>query len=126
MDEWPRIVVSDVGGAKVAELVDGVVASERDATEVLGNASYLGADNVLLTMDQLAPEFRDLSTGLAGAVVQKFVNYGMRLIVVVPDPDAGSESWRAYVRESNRGRHLWFVAGRDEALARIAGTSGAG
>lgn len=120
MDEWPRLEVHEVGDAKVAELMGGVIASERDATEVLGNASYLGADHVLVTAEQLGPGFRDLSSGLAGAVAQKFVNYGMRLVVVGVDPDAGSESWRAWVRESNRGSHLWFLADREEALARIA------
>ena len=119
-EEWPRLEVREVGGAKVAELLEGVIASERDATDVVGNASYLGADHVVLTAAQLGPDFRDLSSGLAGAVVQRFVNYGLRLVVVGVDAETGSESWRAYVRESHRGSQVWFVADREEALARIA------
>ncbi len=116
----PRFDVLDVGGAKVAELTTGGIASERDATDVVGNASFLGADHVLLRADQLAPGFVDLSSGLAGAVAQKFVNYGLRLVVVGDLQAVGSESWRAFVRESNRGGHVWFAADRDEALERIA------
>lgn len=120
-DQGPQLRVSDVGAARVAELAGGVVASERDATDLVGNARFLGADHVMLTVDQLGPDFVDLSTGFAGAVVQKFVNYGVRLVVVGDLHGAGSESWQAYVRESNRGLHVWFAADRNEALRRIEG-----
>ena len=120
MSLGPALDVFEVGGATVAELVGGVIASERDATDVVGNAGYLGADHVLLSADRLGSAFVDLSTGLAGAVVQKFVDYGLRLVVIGDLAEVGSESWRAFVRESNRGGHVWFVADREEALARIA------
>lgn len=117
--DGPRLEVSEVGAATVAELAGGVIAAERDATDVVANASFLGADHVLLRAEQLAPGFVDLSTGLAGAVTQKFVNYRVRLVVVGGLMEAGSESWRAFVRESNRGGHLWFAPDRAAALERI-------
>jgi hypothetical protein len=40
------------------------------------------------------------------------VNYGLRLAVVgdISEPLADSEALRDFVRESNRGRQVWFVA----------------
>lgn len=115
----PVFKVVEVAGAKVAELDGGIIGSERDATDVVGNAYFLGAGYVLLSADLLAPEFFDLSSGLAGAVMQKFATYRVVLVVYGHDTVRASESLLALIRESNRGSSTWFPADRAEALARI-------
>ena len=47
-----------------------------------------------------------------GEVIQKFVNYRLRLAFVgdIGVAVAASDALRDFVRESNRGRHVWFVA----------------
>lgn len=58
----------------------------------------------------------------AGEFVQKLGNYRIHL-VIVGDLDAQtvvSEPLRAFVAESNRGRHLWFVPDRLSLQDRIA------
>lgn len=94
-----------------------VITSGRDAIDLVGNASYQGYEAVLLRADQLAPEFFDLSTGLAGEVLQKFSNYGMRLGIVGELANVGSESLRAFIRESNRNGQIVFAPSNAEALA---------
>lgn len=115
----PVFTITDMAGTQVAELTEGVISSERDATDVVGNASFLGADRVLLRAEQLAPEFYDLSSGLAGAVMQKFSTYRVGLIIVGYDSSAASDSLVALIRESNRGSTVWFVADTDTALSRL-------
>lgn len=106
--------------AKVFELTAGAVNTERDATDLVGNASFLGAEYLLVDAERFAAEFFDLSSGLAGSVMQKFVNYRVCLVVVGYDADKASESLLALIRESNRGSTVWFVADRDAALTRIS------
>ena len=123
-DEGPELEMFAVGELQVAELLSGAVTTEREVTDVVGNAAFLGADYVLLRAEQLAPEFFDLSSRFAGTVMQKFSNYRVRLVIVGgPDAVSGaaSESLRALIRESNRGDQTWFVKDRDEAVARIGG-----
>ena len=115
----PVFTIIDMAGTQLAELTEGVISSERDATDVVGNASFLGADRVLLRAEQLAPEFYDLSSGLAGAVMQKFSTYRVGLIVVGYDSSAASDSLLALIRESNRGSTVWFVADTHTALSRL-------
>ncbi|HZW99892.1 MAG TPA: DUF4180 domain-containing protein [Trueperaceae bacterium] len=115
-----RFETFDVGGVTVAELVEGEIASERDAIDLVGSASFQGADVVLVESHKLAPDFFDLSTGLAGAALQKFSNYRLRLVIAGEFEGHGSESLQAFIRESNRGGNVAFVADRETALARIA------
>jgi hypothetical protein len=83
-----------------------------DAVEVIGEAFYQRVDLVVVPVERLDPGFFTLATGIAGEIVQKFVNYRLRLAVRgdLSDHLAGSASLRAFVLECNRGRHLWFVA----------------
>ena len=118
-----ELTVLEAGGVRVVELpADGPpLGSERDATDVIGSLFGTGADLVAIPAGRLDPRFFQLASGLAGAFVQKFVTYGLRLAVV---GDIGTlvdrgEALRAFVRESNRGRHLWFVADRNELVQRL-------
>ena len=74
-----------------------------------------------MPVSRIAPEFFALRTGVAGAVVQKFVNYRLRLVVVgdVSEHVAASTALRDFVRESNRGGQPWFVADEAELAARL-------
>lgn len=88
------------------------IASESDATDVLGDAFADEAGLVAIPVERLDPEFFRLRSGLAGAVTQKFAQYGVQLAVV-----GDVSRWTAepgpvadWVRESNRGRQLRFVA----------------
>lgn len=118
-----RIDLYEVSGVLIAELASGVIATERDATDVVGNSSFQGAGFVIVGAEHLAPEFSDLSSGLAGAVLQNFSTYRLRLIVVGLDENSVSGSMRALMVESNRGHWVWFVKTKEEALARIAGAA---
>ena len=51
------------------------------------------------------------SISLLGAVTQKFVNYRQTLAIVgdVSGFEARSTPFRDFVRETNKGGHIWFV-----------------
>jgi len=95
---------------------------ERAATDVIGEMYGSGAHLAAIPVERLGEGFLTLSTRIAGGVVQKFVNYGVRCAFVgdVSQAVAASDALRDFVRESNRGRHVWFVADLAELEARIA------
>jgi hypothetical protein len=106
--------VCDADGPKL----DG----ERGATDVIGDAFGSGARLVAIPVECLGEGFLTLSTRIAGEVIQKFVNYGFRVAFVgdVSRQVAASAALRDFVRESNRGRHVWFVSDLAELEARLA------
>ena len=95
---------------------------ERAATDVIGDAFGSGARVIAVPVERLGDGFLTLSTRIAGEVIQKFVNYGFQLAFVgdISAAVAGSDALRDFVRESNRGRHVWFVADLDELVAKLA------
>lgn len=85
---------------------------ERAATDLIGDAFGSGATLVAIPVERLGEGFLTLRTRIAGEVIQKFVNYGFQVAFVgdVSAAVAESVALRDFVRESNRGRHVWFVA----------------
>lgn len=91
------------------------VATVQDALDLIG-ATYGRSEVVALPATRLDERFFTLGTGLAGEVMQKFVNYQIRLAIVgdISGHLAASSALRALVHESNRGRQIWFVTDLDD------------
>lgn len=92
------------------------------ATDIIGDAYGTGAKLLVIPVERLGEGFLTLSTRIAGEVIQKFVNYGAAVAFVgdVSAAVARSDALRDFVRESNRGRHVWFVPDMAALEAKIA------
>ena len=62
------------------------------------NSTYL----LLVEGERLSEEFLRLSTGVAGAVLQKFAIYGVKMAAVL-DKDRAKGKFKELLAESNRG-----------------------
>lgn len=103
------------------------IATAEDALDLIG-AAFLGAEAVAVPASRLDERFFELGTRFAGEVMQKFVNYRMRLAVVgdISRHVEASPALRALVHESNRASHIWFVADLDALDARLRTATGRG
>jgi len=103
--------------------LEGPTLGVDQATDLVGDAWGFDASVVAVPVGRLDPEFFRLASGVAGELTQKLVNYRLHLVVVgdVAEHLAASGALSDYVRESNRGRHVWFVADDDELKQRLVG-----
>ena len=112
-----RVLVSAVDGP--------VIESDSDCLSLIGDAMGADASVVALPVSRLSADFWKLRTGVAGGILQKFVNYRL-VLAIVGDVSAhigASDALRDFVYEANRGRHTWFVSTLDDLdplLARIS------
>jgi hypothetical protein len=114
--EWhgARVLVIAATGAPLG--------SYRDATDLIGDALSQEIDMVIIPAARLDPIFFQLSSGVAGAFIQKVVQYRLKL-AIVGDISAHlekSQPLRDFVRESNRGRAVFFLPDVDAACAKIS------
>lgn len=105
MNEEPRfLVASDLGIS---------IRSFSDISDAI--ASFIGSDGIILTEDDLGQEFFDLRSGLAGELFQKFMNYRLRVAIVLPNPDAYGERFSELAYEHSSHSMIRFVRSKDEA-----------
>jgi Domain of unknown function (DUF4180) len=79
-------------------------------------AACFGTAGLILTEDDLAPEFFDLRTGLAGELFQKAMNYKVRIAIVLPDPKAYGERFSELAYEHASHEAIRFFRSKDEAI----------
>ena len=105
MCEERRIVIGSDSGV--------AIRSFDDISDALG--ACLGSDGLILTEDDLSREFFDLRSGLAGELFQKFTNYRLRVVIVLPDPQAYGERFGELACEHMSHNLIRFVRSKDEA-----------
>lgn len=95
------------------------------STDLIGSASYLEIDLLVVPVSRVDPAFFELETGIAGELLQKATNYRVRLAIVgdVTPWTAESASLRAFVEEAQRGSALWFAADDAALDARLAASA---
>jgi hypothetical protein len=93
------------------------IRSTRDVSNAV--AAAFGTAGLILTESDLAPEFFDLKTGLAGELFQKFTNYQLRLAIVVPNPERYGDRFNELAREHRSHNHIRIVRSREESDAWI-------
>lgn len=88
-----------------------LIGSEADAVDLIGGLWGRDTEWLVLPRARLGPDFLRLRTGVAGAVIQKFVTYQVRLAILgdISEEVAASDALRDFVRESNGGDRVWFV-----------------
>ena len=98
------------------------LAQDRNLSDLIGDLFGSGAKVAAVPLARLGPEFLRLSSGVAGAVLQKLVNYRFQVAVLgdVSAAIAASDPLRDFVRESNRGTTVWFVEDLGELEAKLA------
>lgn len=116
--------VRDLAGTSVYVCPDEgpSLADDRRLSDLIGELFNSGARVVAVPLARLGPDFLRLSSGVAGQVLQKLVNYRFRVAVVgdVAAATAASAPLRDFVRESNRCQTVWFVADLAALEAKLA------
>jgi len=107
MNEERRIVVASDSGISIR--------SFSDISDAIGVC--ISAWGLILTENDLAPEFFDLRSGLAGELFQKFINYKKRVAIVLPDPEAYGERFGELAYEHRSHSMIRFFHSKDEAKA---------
>lgn len=96
-----------------------ILNNEQDAVRIMEETFASGATKLVLHKGNIAPEFFDLETGLAGAILQKFVNYHLRVAILGDFSKVSSSSLKAFLVESNRGSQVFFLENLESAIQKF-------
>lgn len=113
-----NITVHRKGDSKVAIIADDtiVIHNVNDALDAMMNARANDCDKMLLRKEQIADDFFELRTGLAGEILQKYTNYKMRMAIVGDFSGYNSKSLNDFIYECNQGHQVLFKGTEAEAL----------
>lgn len=98
-----------------------ILKDVQSALDLMVNTQYqLDIDRIAIDKKAVAEDFFILSTGLAGDILQKFVNYGVRLAIFGDFSRYTSKPLKDFIYESNHGEHVFFASTEAEAAAMLS------
>lgn len=78
-----------------------------------------GAERLAIDKRVLGEDFFILSTGVAGEILQKFINYHVKAAIYGDYSRYTSKPLRDFIYESNNGKDFFFTASEAEAVERL-------
>ena len=118
-----KIETHRLNDTTIAEVIseEKIINSIEDGSALLGDLYYQNFDAIIMHEQNLSADFFDLSSGMAGEILQKFSNYRMRLAIVGDFSKYTGKSFTDFVYESNKGRQINFVSSVSAALEALSG-----
>ena len=116
-----HIQTHKISHTEIAEIISDqiIIQNAEDALDLLGNVYYQGFDRMIIHQKNITPDFFDLKNKMAGEILQKFSTYRVRLAIVGDFSEFTSKSLKDFMYESNKGKHVNFVASAEAALAAL-------
>lgn len=110
--------IIEKNGIKCAEVCGDkkVIKDAQSALDLLMSAKYeADTKNIIIDKRLIADDFFVLSTGLAGEILQKYINYGGRIAIYGDYSHYTSKPLKDFIYESNKGKDVFFVSDEEQA-----------
>lgn len=108
--QFITIKVNDLSISKLAN--EGqIIRSVQDALDLISEVS---SNRIIISKENLHPDFFILSTCLAGEILQKFTNYGLYLAIIGDFSTVTSKNLLDVIYESNKNGHILFLENEEK------------
>lgn len=98
-----------------------LIADTQSALDFIATVSYeTDCDRVVVNKAAFTEKFFILSTCLAGEILQKFINYHMKVAIVGDYSCYTSKPLKDFLIESNRGNDIYFAPSEEDAIEKLS------
>ena len=99
---------------------DPVITDVQSALDVFMTVKYdAGTKNIVISKKLIVEDFFILSSGLAGEILQKYINYCGRIAIYGDYSHYTSKPLHDFIYESNKGKDVFFVGTQEEAVDKL-------
>lgn len=97
-----------------------IIKDAQSALDLIATVQYeTDCDKIIIYKSCVTEDFFILSTGIAGEILQKFINYRKKIAIVGDYSRYTSKPLKDFIYESNKGNSIYFVTSLEEALLKL-------
>ena len=94
-----------------------IITDTQSALDLVMTVKYeTGTNKIIMDKRNISDEFFILSSGMAGEILQKFINYHIKIAIYGDYSGYTSKPLKDFIYESNKGKDVFFVSTLDEAV----------
>jgi len=106
-----------VNGIVIIKSDELIIKDVQSAIDFIMNIKYkMNCNKIALNKSAIVEDFFILSKGLAGEILQKFINYQTKFAIYGDFSKYTSKPLKDFIYESNNGKDIFFVENEDEAI----------
>ena len=97
-----------------------LISDVQSALDFMMSVNYeTGSHSIIINKGAVIEDFFVLSTRIAGEILQKFITYQFKLVIVGDFSGYTSKPLKDFIYESNKGRDIFFVSAEEEAIKKL-------
>lgn len=113
--------IKSINNVAIVTSNDIIIQDVPSAVDLVMDIKYkTGCNKIALNKSAITEDFFVLSSGLAGEILQKFVNYGIKFAIYGDYSRYTSKPLKDFIYESNNGKDVFFVANESEAITMLS------
>ena len=94
-----------------------IITDTQSALDLVMTVKYeTGTNKIIMEKRTIVDEFFVLSSGMAGEILQKFINYHIKIAIYGDYSKYTSKPLKDFIYESNKGKDVFFVSSLHEAV----------
>ena len=116
-----KIVQKNGVAVAVINSDEPVIIDVQSALDLMATVGYNeNCDRIVINKEAIAGDFFILSTGIAGKILQKFVNYLKKIVIVGDFSRYTSKPLRDFIYECNNGNAVFFMPDEQSAIIKLS------
>ncbi|MCI9246569.1 MAG: DUF4180 domain-containing protein [Clostridia bacterium] len=110
-------IVEDIAIVNSEEIV---IKDVQSAIDFMMTVKYeTNCEKIALNKEAIVEEFFILSKGIAGEILQKFINYQVKFAIYGDFSKYTSKPLKDFIYESNHGKDIFFVENEEQAIEKL-------
>ncbi|MDV4151333.1 DUF4180 domain-containing protein [Clostridium sp. AL.422] len=109
--------IREINNKKYIEIISTTepLSTENDALDLISLCWEHETNEIMLHYSSLSEDFFKLRTKVAGNIIQKFINYGIRAAAIIPKEIIENGRFREMALETNKGNHFRLYESKEDA-----------
>ncbi len=110
-------VINEIAVIRSKEII---IKDVQSAIDFVMSIKYeTNCNKIALNKEAIIEDFFVLSKGLAGEILQKFINYQVKFAIYGDYSKYTSKPLKDFIYESNNGKDIFFVENEEEAMDKL-------
>ena len=121
-DDFMNVEIIEIKNSTIAVVTSDskVIEDTQSALDLVMTVIYeYGTQNIVISKDLICSDFFILSSGVAGEILQKYINYGGKIAIYGDFSHYTSKPLKDFIYESNKGKDIFFTATKEDGIEKL-------
>ncbi|PEP22523.1 cytoplasmic protein [Bacillus wiedmannii] len=112
-----------IGGINIAIIRNKklLIFDVQTALDLMATVQYeVDAKHIIIDKSLITESFFDLKTRLAGDILQKFINYRVKIAIIGDFSMYTNKSLKDFIYECNKGKDIFYLATEQQAIEKLS------